>query len=68
MGVVLVPKWPTQIWYPYLLRLLAAPSLSLWSSKNFLSLPGWTDMIHLYIMVCLVSNNVSPDRAYYPLN
>ena len=71
MGVVVVPKWPKQIWYPYMLRLLAAPPLTLKSSKNLLSLPGWTDMLHplyhnLNLMVCVVSGNVSLDRAYRP--
>ena len=73
MGGVVVPNWPTQIWYPYLLHLPAAPPLSLKSSKNLLSFPGWTEMIHplyrtLNLMVCLVSGNVSPDRAYRPLH
>ena len=70
-GVILVPKWPTKIWYPHLLSLHAVPPVYLKSSKNLLSLPGWTDMVHplyrsLHLMVCLVSGNVSPDKAYLP--
>lgn len=72
LGVVVVPKWPTQIWYPHLLRLLVAQPVILRPSSKLLYLPEWPESVHplhqkLTLMLCLLSGTDSRNMAYLPL-
>ena len=72
LGVVVVPKWPTQIWYPHLLRLLAAQPVILRPSRKLLCLPERPESVHplyrkLTLMICLLSGTGSHNMAYLPL-
>ena len=43
-GLVVVPMWPTQSWYPILTNLLLLPPVNLPPSKNLLRLPESPDL------------------------
>ncbi len=69
IGVLIVPKWPTQVWYPLLMRLLAAPPVILRPNRNLLYLPERPDLVHplsqkLTLMICLISGKNSPNMDY----
>ncbi len=72
MGVVVVPSWPTQIWYPLLLRLLAAPPVKLQAHPQFLTLPEYPQVVHplhpkLNLIVCLLTSNSTRNAAFQTL-
>ncbi len=59
-GIVVVPDWSTQSWYPLLQSLLAQKPISLQPSKTLLSLPTYPNATHpLYkkmrLLICLLS-------------
>jgi len=59
-GVMVVPKWPSQSWYPILSSMIVHAPVVLNPSPNHLSLPGFPGRKHpLYnkmtILVCLLS-------------
>lgn len=61
-GVIVLPLWPTQAWYPKLMRMLVAVPLIL--PLNVLSLPFKIDSEHkqcntLRLMACHISGNFS---------
>ena len=63
-GVVVVPMWPTQSWYPILTSLLVLPPITLPPSKNLLSLPAFPEVNHplhrkMSLLICLLSGNNS---------
>ena len=65
-GVLVVPDWPTQTWYPILLRLLLAPPVRLTCKKTLLLLPSNPEAIHpliqqkrLHLLVCKISGKLS---------
>ena len=69
LGIVVVPQWPTQIWYPHWLRLLAAPPVILRPHRHLLQLPEQPAVTHplfqkLTLMVCLLSGTASHRTAY----
>lgn len=63
-GVIVVPKWPSQSWYPILTSLFALPPITLSPSKNLLSLPAFPEVNHplhrkMSLLICLLSGNNS---------
>jgi hypothetical protein len=59
-GVLVVPYWPTQTWFPLLMRILEQPPTILQPSKNLLVMPSNREKIHplhktLRLVICLVS-------------
>lgn len=61
-GVIVVPDWPTQPWYPVVLRLLAVEPVLLPCRKKLLELPGKPEEVHrlvqqkrLNLLVCRIS-------------
>ena len=67
-GVLVVPMWPTQSWYPILTSLLLRPPVTLSPSKNCLSLPESPELIHplhskMSLLICLLSGNSSNSLA-----
>lgn len=66
-GIVVVPDWPTQPWYPLFVDLLCAPPLRFGPNRNLLILP-FRNEIHpqaddLVLMVGKLSNKPSYDKA-----
>jgi hypothetical protein len=75
-GLLVVPRWPTQNWYPVLLRMCASPPRLIPRGKRSLVLPYKTELVHplykkLQLMVCHISGSVFRDRGSlmtpYPL-
>ncbi len=58
-GLIIVPKWPTQSWFPKLLSLLIEEPLILRRSKQLLELPGTTEQHPLINSMFLLSCRVS---------
>lgn len=61
-GIIVVPNWPTQAWYPLLLRVLVKEPFCLYSSQYLLQLPNIPMMKHplwrkLELLACLVSGS-----------
>jgi hypothetical protein len=59
-GVLVVPQWPTQSWYPMLLPILEQPPVVLSPAQNMLLLPSKPKQRHplhkkLRLAICLVS-------------
>ena len=59
-GIVILPDWPTQSWYPMMRRLLIQPPFHLPRGKRSVSLPSHPQQIHplhnkLRLMACLLS-------------
>lgn len=58
-GVLVVPQWPTQTWYPMLLPILEQPPIILPPARDLLLMPSKPEQIHplhkkLRIAICLV--------------
>jgi len=69
-GVVIAPYWPTQIWFPMLIRLLINHPLILPRGKHLLRLPQHPATIHpmhrqLQLMVCHLSGNPCVRDIYH---
>ena len=61
-GIVVLPDWPTQAWYPKAMQMCLSPPIRLPPRKRLLSLPGRPQEIHplqksLALLVCLLSSN-----------
>ncbi|KAK7109102.1 hypothetical protein V1264_013207 [Littorina saxatilis] len=59
-GVIIVPEWKTQVWWPVLLKLLTTDPVRLPSSINLLSLPSHPRTRHrllprLQLLACKIS-------------
>ena len=59
-GILVVPYWPTQTWYPVLLQILEQPPTILQPSAKLLQMPSQPDLCHplhnkLRLAICLVS-------------
>ena len=67
-GILVVPKWPTQAWYPILLKMLCTAPVYLRPRKTLLCLPALPQAEHpllhkLKLMVCLVSGNFTQTKV-----
>ena len=59
-GVLVVPEWTAQVWWPELLKLLVADPIKMPVSPNVLSLPQKPGVVHhllpkLQLLVCRIS-------------
>lgn len=68
-GLLVVPHWPTQPWWPYLANMLIAPPLILPREKDTLHLLSNPDLLHpLYKaikpLLCHLSGNTSQARTF----
>ena len=69
-GLLVVPAWPTQVWYTRVLQMLTSqPLVIMWTKVNQLLIhpSGLTNhsMKHrLKLMVCLVSGNTMKSKAF----
>ena len=68
-GIIIVPNWPTQPWFPLLLNLLISKPLTIPTSKNTLLLPGSGKEHplhkHLSLLACRVSGSPSKISAFH---
>ena len=61
-GIMIVPKWPTQTWWPVLMRMLIGNPVLLPNRKKLLFLPSSPGMIHpLYPKLVLLMCHLSGD-------
>ena len=68
MGILVAPMWPTQVWYPSLIKMLCVAPVHLRPRKALLCLPTLPQVQHpllhkLKLMVCLVSGNCTQTKA-----
>ncbi len=61
-GLCVFPDWPTQSWYPIMMKLLLKPPLRIKHSRSLLTLPNFPQVIHplhkkLDLVICLLSGN-----------
>ena len=68
-GVLVVRDWPTQAWYPILMKMLKAPPVHLRPRRSLLHLPSAPQVQHpllhkLKFMVCLVSRSFIRSRDF----
>ena len=68
-GVILVPYWPTQAWWPVLTNMLVAYPLLLPRKPNTLQLPSDPQLIHplsktIRLLLCLLSGDYSRVKAF----
>ena len=45
-GIIVVPFWPTQVWYPAMLKMLVSTPVLLKSRKSLLVLPKTPNQVH----------------------
>ncbi|XP_046860900.1 uncharacterized protein LOC124454136 [Xenia sp. Carnegie-2017] len=69
-GLVLVPNWPTQSWWPALMQMLIAHPVVLSRGRMTLTLPAHPDQIHplhtkLELLLCHLSGNSSLIEAFH---
>lgn len=62
-ALIIVPEWPSQAWYPQLVKMLMAPPVKLPKTKTLLKLPSDEEATHplfphLTLMACLLSGNL----------
>lgn len=63
-GLLLVPKWPTQPWWPKLMQMLIQPPVQLPVSKDTLLLPSNPQEHHpLHRKLCLILCHLSGDSS-----
>ena len=68
-GILVAPNWPTQPWYPNLMRLLVRKPLMLPKGKHLLKLPYNREHIHplhstLVLLACHLSRNPSVKKVF----
>ena len=68
-ALIIVPVWPTQAWYPKLLRMTVAQPVILGNSKTLLQLPSDSQAVHplfpkLRLMACLLSGKPLESKDY----
>ena len=68
-GVLVVPNWASQCWYPRLARMLTQPPVLLPPGKNLVSLPAQPARKHrlyrsLQLLICTVSGSDSDCRDF----
>ena len=67
-GVLVVPRWPTQVWWPLLTKMLVREPVSL-RGKAMLTLPSNPGKVHplhpaLTLLVCVVSGDATATQAF----
>ena len=73
IGVCVVPNWPTQPWYPKLMRMVVKAPVMARHSRTLLHLPSFPEEVHplhkkLDLMICLVSGKTWLKVTFYRLS
>ena len=68
-GVIVVPDWPTQAWYPCLARLLTQEPVLVSARNNLLNLPAKPGIKHrlhksLRLVICQISGRDTENQAF----
>lgn len=68
-GIIVVPKWPTQPWWPHLMRMVTQEPVKLPKGKRTLFLPTQPDLVHplhqkLILLMCHLSGDPSKIKAF----
>ena len=68
LGILVIPNWPTQPWYPMLMPLLSRPPVILHPSTDLLRIKSSPETVHplhkkLELHICLVSGKNFHNRA-----
>ncbi len=68
-GLLIAPYWPTQHWYPKLMKMCVSCPRRIPPAKNLLTLPYAPDTIHplhrrLQLLACHVSGNIMSDKVF----
>ena len=69
-GLLIVPLWPTQTWWPPLTRMLIQPPLVLPNRHNTLYLPQNPSAVHplhsqMSLLLCHLSGNIYKVKAFH---
>ena len=69
-GLLIVPLWPTQTWWPPLTRMLIQPPLVLPNRHNTLYLPADPSAVHplhsqMSLLLCHLSGNIYKVKAFH---
>ena len=63
--LVVVPKWPAQPWWPYLMRMVIEDPVILLNKENTVYIPSKPDLIHpLYLKLTLLMCHISKQRTF----
>lgn len=68
-GLVVVPKWPAQPWWPYLMRMVIQTPVVLPNRENTIYMPSKPDLIHplhpkLTLLMCQISGDPLKIKAF----
>jgi hypothetical protein len=68
-GIVVIPDWPTQSWYPKTMQMLQRPAVHLKARKILLHLPGEPNQVHplhykLNLLVCVLLGRLKISIIY----
>ena len=68
-GIIIIPKWPTQTWWPVLMRMLIDNPVLLPNRKKLLFLPSSPEMIHplypkLELLMCHLSGDLLKAKEF----
>jgi hypothetical protein len=68
-GILVIPYWPTQIWWPKAMNMIVQQPIVLPKSKELLSLPNQPNEIHpmypkLCLLICHLSGISSKSRDF----
>ena len=61
-GILIMPNWPTQAWFPQTIQMCVEPPITLHPAKHLLQLPGKPEKLHplrrtLTLLVCHLSGS-----------
>ena len=61
-GILIMPNWPTQAWFPQAMQMCVEPPITLHPAKHLLQLPGKPEKLHplhrtLTLLVCHLSGS-----------
>ena len=69
-GIVVIPRWPTQVWYSMAMRMLISCSVLLQHNARLLLLPSHPQTVHplhkkLDLLICHLSGNSCMQAAFH---
>ena len=68
-GLIVIPKWPTQLWWPRGMRVLMQEPVQLPKGKKILKQPSQPDLVHplhqkLVLLLCHASGDYSKTMVF----
>ena len=69
-GIVVIPRWPTQVWYSMAMRMLISCPVLLQHNARLLLLPSHSQKVHplhkkLDLLICHLSGNSCMQAAFH---